>query len=233
MDMSFTFLVLFAAHVAGDFVFQTKWMVDHKAQAKGLMCHGAIVGVLTALALGGTHWAVWAGIVVSHTAIDWVKARFIGNNFWAFTLDQALHIAVLAAAALMITSPLIWAQYHAAITAPLIVITGLVVASQAGGPLVQFVVQSLSHTPEKTGILGAGRMIGLLERGLIYGLILVGEPAGVGFLITAKSIIRFRDAKSASEYILIGTLASFAWAFAVAYATGFALDTLAPPPLDA
>lgn len=58
-------------------------------------------------------------------------------------------------------------------------------------------------------------MIGLLERGLIFALILLGQPGGVGLLIAAKSILRFgavKDDRALSEYVIIGTLASFAWA---------------------
>jgi hypothetical protein len=78
---------------------------------------------------------------------------------------------------------------------------------------------------------GAGRVIGHLERGLIYVLILLGQPQGVGLLIAAKSILRFgavRDDRALSEYVIIGTLASFAWALLAAYATLSGL-TLLPP----
>ena len=53
-------------------------------------------------------------------------------------------------------------------------------------------------------------------------------------MIAAKSILRFnelaRDAsdRRASEYVIIGTLASFAWAIATAWATAAALRALAP-----
>ena len=78
-------------------------------------------------------------------------------------------------------------------------------------------------TPDQHDAAGAalfeaertGRQIGLLERGLIFALILGGQPLGVGFLIAAKSVLRFgtasRDQRSA-EYVIIGTLASFGWA---------------------
>jgi hypothetical protein len=83
------------------------------------------------------------------------------------------------------------------------------------------------------GLRDGGRQIGLLERGLIFALILLGQPLGVGFLIAAKSILRFgtatRDQRTA-EYVIIGTLASFGWAILTAEATRRALDLL--PPLE-
>ena len=72
------------------------------------------------------------------------------------------------------------------------------------------------------------------ERLMILMLLLADQPDGIGLLIAAKSILRFnelaRDAsdRRASEYVIIGTLASFAWAIATAWATGAALRALAP-----
>ena len=59
---------------------------------------------------------------------------------------------------------------------------------------------------------------------MILMLVLAGQPDGIGFLIAAKSILRFnelaRDAdRRVSEYVIIGTLASFAWALGAAFAT--------------
>ena len=57
---------------------------------------------------------------------------------------------------------------------------------------------------------------------MILLLVMIGEPAGIGFLIAAKSVLRFDTAtkeQKAGEYVIIGTLASFAWALAAAHAT--------------
>jgi hypothetical protein len=53
----------------------------------------------------------------------------------------------------------------------------------------------------------------------------------VGFLIAAKSILRFgsvKDDRALSEYVIIGTLASFGWALIAAYATLWGLSALPP-----
>jgi len=49
----------------------------------------------------------------------------------------------------------------------------------------------------------------------------IGQPTGIGFLIAAKSLLRFEATKEqkASEYVIIGTLTSFGWALAVSSAT--------------
>jgi hypothetical protein len=74
--------------------------------------------------------------------------------------------------------------------------------------------------------------IGLLERALIFLFVLTGQTAAIGFLIAAKSILRFgevQDDRRAAEYVIIGTLASFAWALAAAQATLAALAALPAP----
>ncbi|MGH2621072.1 MAG: hypothetical protein ACRDHG_10965, partial [Anaerolineales bacterium] len=69
--------------------------------------------------------------------------------------------------------------------------------------------------------LGAGEVIGILERLLIYLLILGGGGlAAVGFVVAAKSAARFPQFKDAAfaEYFLIGSLASIGLATAAGLA---------------
>lgn len=72
------------------------------------------------------------------------------------------------------------------------------------------------------GLPNAGRTIGMLERALIFLFVLMDQAAGIGFLVAAKSVFRFGEVKHhrnrmEAEYILIGTLMSFAYGILVAY----------------
>jgi len=63
----------------------------------------------------------------------------------------------------------------------------------------------------------AGKYIGILERLFVLLFIIIGRWDAIGLLITAKSVFRFNDLKETNnrkltEYILIGTLVSFALA---------------------
>lgn len=67
------------------------------------------------------------------------------------------------------------------------------------------------------GIPGAGQTIGMIERFLIFILIMNEQFSGVGFLMTAKSILRIGDIRDddqriMAEYVIIGTFVSFGWA---------------------
>jgi len=59
-------------------------------------------------------------------------------------------------------------------------------------------------------LLNAGKLIGNIERVLTLTLVLLNQYEIVGFIIAAKSILRFKDTDtSRTEYVLIGTLLSF------------------------
>ena len=61
----------------------------------------------------------------------------------------------------------------------------------------------------------AGRLIGNIERSITLGLLFSNQYEAIGFLLAAKSIIRTKDSKADSEYILVGTLLSFGYVILV------------------
>lgn len=75
-------------------------------------------------------------------------------------------------------------------------------------------VESMPDGPEKTRALdfmSGSKNIGLLERGLLFVFIAAGQPEAAALVLAAKSLARVPTndhGKHASEYFLIGTLAS-------------------------
>ncbi len=70
------------------------------------------------------------------------------------------------------------------------------------------------------GLEDAGCWIGYIERLLILTFVLTNHFEAVGFLLAAKSVFRFGELKQAkeikvTEYVLIGTFASFTIALLV------------------
>jgi hypothetical protein len=55
-----------------------------------------------------------------------------------------------------------------------------------------------------------GRMVGLLERLIVFVLVLQGQFTALGFAVTAKGIARFKELEERdfAEYFLIGTMLS-------------------------
>ncbi len=219
-----TLTALFAAHVLADYVFQTKAMVDNKHRLSFLAYHGVIV-VGTAIALTGSIALPVFILAAVHIAIDWIKTRS-GDQIGAHLLDQLVHLFTLALVAYIapdLWSSGIWAAAPGFIPHALLLTAGAIYATRAGGFAVGILMRPYGPDFSKDSLPGGGLLIGLLERGLIYVLILAGLPIGIGFLVAAKSVLRFESAKEGdiaenrkrSEYIIIGTLASFGWAIIV------------------
>lgn len=233
MIASFTALLL--AHVLADFTFQTKWIHTNKARAHVLLLHGVIVWVTAHLATGQVFSPVLTGLAFAHILIDAVKTYGRFRSLTAFLTDQAAHLATLLAAAAY--APALWDSgawaAQPALLPLMALATGLIAALTAGQHVVALLMRPHSIRIRNTGLREGGRQIGLLERGLIYVLLLANQPLGVGFLVAAKSLLRFgtamRDQRLA-EYVIIGTLASFGWAILVT----LAIQTLLPylPPLE-
>ena len=230
-----TLAALIFAHVLADFVFQTNWMVANKQRPGGLALHGLVVLATAVAATGAVAiWVLW--LTALHVATDAIKAR-ARRGLGAFLLDQAAHLATIAALAMwqpMIWSDGLWAG-QAALPGLMLLAAGAILATRAGGFAVGHLMEPfadrLPADVTAESLPGAGRVIGLLERSLIFALILLGQPVGVGLLIAAKSILRFgavKDDRALSEYVIIGTLASFTWAILVAYGTLSGLTALPP-----
>jgi len=68
------------------------------------------------------------------------------------------------------------------------------------------------------GLPRAGKMVGMLERGIILTFGLLGEFGAISFVFVAKSMARFKllEKRPFAEYYLIGTLASFFFSLIVA-----------------
>ncbi|QIE44523.1 DUF3307 domain-containing protein [Pseudohalocynthiibacter aestuariivivens] len=235
-----TLTALLFAHVLADFALQTDWINANKSRPLVMLLHGVIVWLTAHAALGTPYDPILTGLAVAHVAIDATKIlaarqynRFRG--FSAFMADQGTHGLTLLAAAYI--APTLWQDgawaHHPGLLPLYALLTGFILSITAGQYAVGLLMRPHSQRIRNNGLRDGGRLIGVLERGLIYLLILANLPLGVGFLITAKSILRYgtatRDQRTA-EYVIIGTLASFSWAIAVALGTQLWLSAL--PPLE-
>jgi len=103
-----------------------------------------------------------------------------------------------------------------------IIIGAYLLAIFGGVPLVGIFLKkfdlSQTNSEEIKGLPGAGRMIGMVERGIILTFILFGDLASISFIFVAKSMARFKqlEDRQFAEYYLIGTLLSFFFAIIVA-----------------
>ena len=234
-----TAAALVFGHVVADFTLQSDGMVRDKTRPRVLLLHVAVVTGASWLALGLAPQPLLLGLIaISHYVIDWVKLRHGGKSLAPFLVDQAGHLAMIALGASIFPTAFSSGLWGLApgwvphLPQGMALAAGVIATIWAGDHAVRALMQPLTpHDP--TSLPKGGRLIGRLERTMILMLVLSAQTAAIGFLIAAKSLLRFnelaRDAdRSASEYVIIGTLASFAWGLAAAFATQAALRALAP-----
>jgi hypothetical protein len=237
--MSETLLALLTAHLVGDFPLQPGWMVGAKRNPAVLLLHIALQTVLAGAVLGNyLAWPLLAILAGTHLVMDAIKVHLLGDELAAFIADQLVHLLVIVV--LAVAFPLTVAQGWWPQTLPpevlrmyllgLTVLAAVIGALQVGAILVRKVTAPFASEvgEDIQGLTNGGIYIGVLERALVLLLVLLGQPAGVGFLLTAKSILRFGDVKDSrgrklTEYIIIGTFLSFGWGLAVALVAQAAL----------
>lgn len=223
-------LRLVLAHLLGDFVLQPRRLGDAKSrlQPAALAVHGTI-HYLLALAMlapvvpldtARVH-ALLLAMTASHLAIDVGKARVVAarllNEGWAFTLDQLLHGVVLTVVAALLAP----AVPDAGLSPGLLLLAVYVGVIFGGGYWVKAVLGPWADRaavgqdrPEQ--LRDAGLTIGWLERFLFLTALLTGSHAAAGFVVAAKSVVRFPELENRvfAEYFLIGTLLSLSLAVA-------------------
>jgi hypothetical protein len=246
-------ICLLTAHFLADFIFQSDADASRKKRIFILLKHAFIVAASGYLFCG--IWDLWQiplVILLTHGLMDYIKVTLKKETAYSFILDQAAHLAVITVIVIIIASTKIipiskpstfWVELLGKnFLEFLILVSGLAVSIKAGGILIGLAVKPLTDELHKDqerkktdeaaaskGFENGGKIIGYLERSLIFLLILTGQPGGIGFLITAKSILRFGEIKDRqnrleAEYIIIGTLMSFGYGMFIAYMTQFFLS---------
>jgi len=216
-------LRLIVAHLLTDFVLQPTAWVNQKKQRKHrsakLYLHILIAGA-TAYLFSGLWYNWWLPLVImiTHFFIDLWKLYRPGTLTY-FLLDQLFHILVIVALWMGISFDLhtVWVYLTALAqnTKFWLVVTGYVLVTWPLGYVIGIATEKWREAAEvnKEGLAKAGVWIGFFERLLILTFIISNQFAAVGFLIAAKSILRFSDKENTqkkTEYVLIGTLMSFA-----------------------
>ena len=97
-----------------------------------------------------------------------------------------------------------------------IIITAYLIVIWPSSVLINKLTEKWRRNVNEDGSLeNAGRWIGRLKRFLILTLVLLHKYEAIGLLVAAKSIFRFSESRDIGEYVLIGTLISFAIAIVV------------------
>lgn len=241
--MGLFILKIILAHLAGDFVFQPKKWVENRSKnsykSKYLYFHIAVHFLLLTVLFATEIQAVFEYILLiatSHFLIDLGKIYLERTNRFSslalFITDQILHFLVLATVVFWRFSEVSFLSVISVEKLLLYVIALLLITSVTSIAMKLFFSKWSESFKKKTlrkeSLKNAGNIIGITERLLVVLFINIGFLEGIGYLLAAKSIFRFGDLTNAkdrklTEYILSGTLISFAIAIAVGIGLRYAL----------
>lgn len=221
-------LALLLAHLAGDFLLQGKaWVhskkhLGYRSPAVYLHAgvHAALILIVILLAGYVPLFAVAVALLIglSHLLIDIVKS-YTPERVRYFLIDQIMHLAVLCLVWIWLAQP--WpllAELSAWLWHPntLVVAFAYGLITRPMSIFIAMIMQRWSAQVDNRGTLAdAGARIGILERFLVLTFVLGGEFTPIGFLLAAKSVLRFGDLREdrdrkLTEYVLLGTMLSFA-----------------------
>lgn len=224
MNATNLLILQFAAHLLSDYIFQNdRWAkdkIEKGFESKYLLWHGLITFIISWI-LSAQLLFVSASfaIAVLHYVIDGFKKNIAHKTEkYSFFIDQLVHILVILGIVLLYN----YIFQIQPIALPLnshwlLIITGYILCAKPSNIFIKEVFKTYGiniNTGDET--LNAGRLIGILERIIALTLVLCNQFEAVGFIIAAKSIIRYKEADtSKTEYVLIGTLLSFGIAIMV------------------
>ncbi len=169
------------------------------------------------------------GLVVAlsttRAALERIEARQAKSGLARIAIGQALQLFVLIGAAHVWPTP---SGSHPTLGRVAAVVAVVLFNARGGSAIVGATLARLEPPlPPDEGPRGAGATIGVLERWMVLALVWANQWAGVGLVLTAKSVARFKrmDEQAFAEVYLIGTMASVL----VAMVTGAMLRQIVGP----
>ncbi|MFD0749243.1 DUF3307 domain-containing protein [Mucilaginibacter calamicampi] len=212
-------LRLLMAHLLADFALQrTSWVKNKeqkKAASAALYLHVLVVTTLTYLLLWDWNkWYVPLIIGSTHLLIDIWKC-YQKNTLTYFFVDQAAHLSVIMVCWQFLYGHIdltgLWTNNHF-----WLMVIGYYIVIWPLGIMIGKATEKWQQAAQMNaaGLDKAGIWIGRCERILVLTFIITGQYTALGFLMAAKSILRFTDkdemTQKKTEYVLVGTLMSFA-----------------------
>ena len=188
------------------------------------------LGILAIISLSLFKWVVLISLL--HFLVDWSKSFFIRKYplkdkelTSLYLLDQLIHILIIiivAGAIALFQETLQYTGFFKSISDILNLNLELIFSSILATIII---IKPVSITikrvlyqyqpevvkKEEMGHPGAGSLIGILERLIILIMLSQNQYAAIGFVLTAKSIARYKriiEDPKFSEYYLLGTLLS-------------------------
>lgn len=231
--------LLLAAHLIADFSLQSADWAEKKTQKfRYLVGHAfvyaVVIAVISFLCIPSSIVLIpFVIIALSHFFIDWIrvhadkKYKTPAAHFSSFVIDQVLHIAIIYVSVCAFGLNEQTRNWLTDLTAAVPVeqiLRYVLIFVIILDPASVFVKKLSIYVSGGTNSSGqkkeppVGSVIGKLERILTVILVLCGEIGAIGFVLTAKSLARYKqlDNQNFAEKYLVGTLSSTAIAIIAA-----------------
>ena len=245
-------ILLLLGHVLGDFYFQWNTMAEKKRDSSNkktqflwLLMHSGVyflcIAAILFIGAGVSRywWFVVLGVSIIHLLIDLIKICIPYKK--TFIIDQALHLASII---------ILWRLWGECLSIPglstllstlrelsgainqtpaelaLITLGLLWILKPVGILIKQGDIWDFNHGAPNEKQKGAGKMIGYLERIIVFVLLINGEFSAIAFVLAAKSVMRFKEigtdenASLPAEFYIIGTLLSMTSVFVITFLLG-------------
>jgi len=228
MDLSQLIVLQFIAYLLTEFNFRPDKKSEEKTnlgfKSKFLKWHILIAFILSwslsfqlnfifpAIAIAFTYWLT-----------DGLK-KYISNhdnlNKYAFFSVQTVHLILIFSIVLLFDKYFeIKTLINVTISIKhLLIIAGYIICTKPANTIIKEVIMAFDisvNNGVNDDLPNAGKLIGIIERFLVLTFIILNQFDAVGFLIAAKSILRFKDDNTLkTEYVIIGTMLSFGIAIA-------------------
>ncbi len=231
--------ILLIAHLIADFTLQSaEWASKKTQKLRYLFGHAFIYAVVMAIAVfvaipATTGWLPFVIIIISHLAIDWIriasdkKSKKPVTFFCSFVIDQILHIAIIAILVKVFSLNTQYTPWFSnwATKVPLddylrYILLFVIIWDPASVFVkkLSLYVSGKVHSAVNNEEAPVGSIIGKMERLIIAILVLCNQIGAIGFVLTAKSLARYKQLseKGFAEKYLVGTLTSTATAIVAA-----------------
>ncbi len=221
--MNFTTLLLLQilAHFLADYTFQNDKNASDKNKkgfkSKFLKWHILIVFMLSWL-LSFQLKFVFASLIIAfiHWLIDGFKPK-LNKGKYSFFIDQFLHLSILTIVTYLYVEKFGISDLPFAIPKKLLfIILAFYLTEKPTNIFIReiFRLYKIKFNVVKNELLNAGKLIGIIERWLILLFVFLNQYEAIGFLIAAKSILRYNPNNDTenfnkTEYVLVGTMLSF------------------------
>lgn len=229
MNLNQLLILQLIAHFISDFTFQPERMANDKNnlgfKSKSLKWHILITFITAWLFSFQVNFVFGAlAIAILHWVEDGIKKYMKDNNTtgrYSFFIDQIIHLTVIISVVLLYNSYFqLNPVFDVTLSVKSLLIIGCYIFSTKPSNIIiketfkAFNIQTSSFGNDD--LPNAGKLIGIIERFLVLTFVILNQFEAVGFLIAAKSILRFKDDNTIkTEYVLIGTMLSFGIAIAL------------------